>query len=114
MSLGGLVIAIGILVDAAVVVVENIQVHLSSGLKGRDKLHIVYRATLEVAQPVISGTIIIYHGFSPLIQSVRTRREDVYTPGSHHILCPDRVIDPVSDSNPCCCQFSYERRQQRR
>ena len=66
MSLGGLAIAIGILVDAAVVVVENVQTHLSRGLRGRDRLHIVYRATVEVAQPVISGTVIIITVFLPL------------------------------------------------
>lgn len=66
MSLGGLAIAIGMLVDPTVVVVENVQNHLSLGLKGRGKLHIIYRAVLEVAAPVISGTLIIIIVFLPL------------------------------------------------
>lgn len=66
MSLGGLAISIGILVDAAVVVVENIHTRLSHAPKGVSHLHLVYRATLEVAVPVISGILIIIIVFLPL------------------------------------------------
>ena len=66
MSLGGLAIAIGILVDAAVVVVENIHMQLSHAPPGVSRLHLVYRATLEVATPVISGVLIIIMVFLPL------------------------------------------------
>ena len=66
MSLGGLAIAIGILVDAAVVVVENIHSQLGRAPKGVSRQHLVYRATLEVATPVISGILIIIVVFLPL------------------------------------------------
>lgn len=66
MSLGGLAIAIGILVDAAVVVVENIHSQLSHAPKGVSRVHLVYRATQEVATPVISGILIIIVVFLPL------------------------------------------------
>ena len=66
MSLGGLAIAIGILVDAAVVVVENIHMQLSHAPPGVSRLHLVYRATQEVATPVISGVLIIIMVFLPL------------------------------------------------
>ena len=66
MSLGGLAIAIGILVDAAVVIVENVQTHLARAPKGVDRLHIVFRATTEVAGPVVSGVLIIILVFLPL------------------------------------------------
>lgn len=66
MSLGGLAIAIGILVDAAVVVVENIHTQLNHAPRGVNRLHLVYRATLEVATPVISGVLIIIVVFLPL------------------------------------------------
>tara|TARA_R110002094_G_scaffold2531_1_gene10217 strand:- start:708 stop:3797 length:3090 start_codon:yes stop_codon:yes gene_type:complete len=66
MSLGGLAIAIGILVDAAVVVVENIHSQLGRAPQGTSRLHLVYRATLEVATPVISGSLIIIIVFLPL------------------------------------------------
>jgi len=66
MSLGGLAIAIGILVDAAVVVVENIHTHFSKAPAGVDRLHLIYRAVLEVSTPVISGILIIVAVFLPL------------------------------------------------
>jgi len=69
MSLGGLAIAIGMLVDAAVVVVENIVTQLAhAGSKGRlPRLHLIYRATREVAVPVSSGILIIIIVFLPLL-----------------------------------------------
>ncbi len=69
MSLGGLAIAIGMLVDAAVVVVENLITHLAHTEKARHlpRLHVIYRATREVAQPVVSGILIIIIVFLPLL-----------------------------------------------
>jgi cobalt-zinc-cadmium resistance protein CzcA len=66
MSLGGLAIAIGILVDAAVVVVENIHTQFSKAPQGVSRLHLVYRAVMEVSSPVISGILIIVAVFLPL------------------------------------------------
>jgi cobalt-zinc-cadmium resistance protein CzcA len=69
MSLGGLAIAIGMLVDAAVVVVENIITHLTHAEKARrlPRLHVIYRAAREVAAPVTSGILIIIIVFLPLL-----------------------------------------------
>lgn len=68
MSLGGLTIAIGMLVDSGVVVVENIIAHLGqSHDKNLPKLNIIYRATKEVAAPVVSGILIIAVVFLPLV-----------------------------------------------
>ncbi len=66
MSLGGLAIAIGILVDAAVVVVENIHTRLQHAPGESNRLHLIYRAVQEVAAPVISGVLIIIIVFLPL------------------------------------------------
>jgi cobalt-zinc-cadmium resistance protein CzcA len=66
MSLGGLAIAIGILVDAAVVVVENIHTQLGQAPRGVSRLHLVYRAAVEVSVPVLSGVLIIVIVFLPL------------------------------------------------
>ena len=66
MSLGGLVIAIGMIVDSSVVVVENIVTQLS-GKKGLPRLHLIYRACKDVAVPVVSGTVIVLIVFSPLL-----------------------------------------------
>ncbi len=69
MSLGGLAIAIGMLVDAAVVVVENLITHLAHVEKAQrlPRLHVIYRATAEVAGPVTSGILIIIIVFLPLL-----------------------------------------------
>ncbi|SER68548.1 cobalt-zinc-cadmium resistance protein CzcA [Azotobacter beijerinckii] len=69
MSLGGLAIAIGMLVDAAVVVVENIVQRLATDpTAGKlPRLHTIYRAVREVSVPVLSGTLIIVTVFLPLI-----------------------------------------------
>jgi cobalt-zinc-cadmium resistance protein CzcA len=69
MSLGGLAIAIGMLVDGAVVVVENIITHLAHKEKADrlPRLHLIYRATREVSIPVTSGILIIIIVFLPLM-----------------------------------------------
>ncbi len=66
MSLGGLVIAIGMLVDASVVVVEN-AVTMTQRNTSLPKLHLIYRACKDVAVPVVSGTVIVIIVFSPLL-----------------------------------------------
>lgn len=69
MSLGGLAIAIGMLVDAAVVVVENIVQRLATDQTAGKlpRLHTIYRAVREVAVPVTAGIIIIITVFLPLL-----------------------------------------------
>ncbi len=69
MSLGGLAIAIGLIVDAAVVVVENTVERLqhSQSADAIPKLHLIYRAASEVATPVAAGILIICLVFLPLL-----------------------------------------------
>ncbi|TAL87710.1 MAG: efflux RND transporter permease subunit [Rhodanobacter sp.] len=69
MSLGGLAIALGMLVDAAVVVVENTTSHLAPGGEASTlpRRHRVYRAVAEVATPVTAGIVIICLVFVPLL-----------------------------------------------
>ena len=69
MSLGGLAIAIGMLVDASVVVVENIVQRLATDpTAGKlPRLHTIYRAVREVAVPVTAGILIIITVFLPLL-----------------------------------------------
>ena len=66
MSLGGLVIAIGMIVDSSVVVVENVVTQLAEK-KGQPRLHLIFRACKDVAVPVVSGTVIVLIVFSPLL-----------------------------------------------
>ncbi|MGB3134362.1 MAG: CusA/CzcA family heavy metal efflux RND transporter [Candidatus Macondimonas sp.] len=69
MSLGGLAIAIGMLVDAAVVMVENVVTHLAHQRAGSPlpRLHVIYRSAREVAAPMTSGILIIVIVFLPLL-----------------------------------------------
>jgi cobalt-zinc-cadmium resistance protein CzcA len=69
MSLGGLAIAIGLLIDAIVVVVENIVANLSkeNATATAPLIHVIYRSVREVLQPVASGVLIIMIVFVPLL-----------------------------------------------
>ena len=68
MSLGGLAIAIGLMVDGSVVVVENAFAHLSRNDRpGVSRLRVISDAVLEVATPVIFGVGVIILVFLPLM-----------------------------------------------
>jgi cobalt-zinc-cadmium resistance protein CzcA len=67
MSLGGLTIAIGLMVDPTVVVVENIFLRLSHAPKDEPKAETIAKAAAEVGAPVIYGIIIIVLVFLPLM-----------------------------------------------
>ncbi len=68
MSLGGLAIAIGLMVDATVVVVENVFHKLGqSGASMGERVRTVLAATTEVATPTIFGIAIIILVFLPLM-----------------------------------------------
>jgi cobalt-zinc-cadmium resistance protein CzcA len=67
MSLGGLAIALGMIVDASIVVCENIARHLSEKAgSGLSRLEIAYEAVREVARPVVFAILIIVIVFLPL------------------------------------------------
>ena len=72
MSLGGLAISLGMIVDAAIVQVENVERHLGEQTKGRalsvtDRLPVILRAVLEVRRPSLFGELIIALTFVPLL-----------------------------------------------
>ncbi len=68
MSLGGLAIAIGLMVDATVVVVENVYHRLGhAGKSMGERVRTVLEATQEVATPTIFGIAIIILVFLPLM-----------------------------------------------
>ena len=66
MSLGGLAIAIGLMVDGSVVVVENVFARMSHNPKA-DRIKVTLEAVLEVATPVVFGICIIILVFLPLM-----------------------------------------------
>ncbi len=67
MSLGGLVISIGMIIDAAIIQVENVQRHLSQLTDPSRKSATVLRAVLEVRRPSIFGELIIALTFVPIV-----------------------------------------------
>ncbi|MGH7825400.1 MAG: efflux RND transporter permease subunit [Candidatus Binatia bacterium] len=66
MSLGGLAIALGLLVDGAVVMVENVDRMLRQGDPAEPLIHVVRRACSEVARPIVFSLLIIVIVFLPL------------------------------------------------
>ena len=66
MSLGGLAIAVGMVVDGTIVVTDNVVRHLSEH-RDRSPVESAYRATREVARPVLFATLIIVVVFLPLL-----------------------------------------------
>jgi multidrug efflux pump len=63
LSLFGLVLAIGIVVDDAIVVVENVERNIAEGLPARDA---TYRAMREVSGPIIAIALTLVAVFVPL------------------------------------------------
>ncbi|HEY0856632.1 MAG TPA: multidrug efflux RND transporter permease subunit [Albitalea sp.] len=63
LSLFGLVLAIGIVVDDAIVVVENVERNIAAGLSPRDA---TYRAMREVSGPIIAIAVVLVAVFVPL------------------------------------------------
>jgi hydrophobe/amphiphile efflux-1 (HAE1) family protein len=63
LSLFGLVLAIGIVVDDSIVVVENVERHIANGLK---PLEATKRAMSEVSRPIIAITLVLCAVFIPV------------------------------------------------
>jgi multidrug efflux pump len=63
LSLFGLVLAIGIVVDDAIVVVENVERNIEAGLSPREA---TYRAMREVSGPIIAIALVLIAVFVPL------------------------------------------------
>lgn len=67
MSLGGIAIALGMLVDGSIVVVENILRHLNRPENGeRDRLAVIPEAAKEVGRPITFALFIIIAVFLPI------------------------------------------------
>lgn len=67
MSFGGLAIALGLLVDGAVVMVENIDRQMREAEPDEPFIHIVARSCLEVAKPIFFSLLIIVIVFIPIL-----------------------------------------------
>ncbi|MBT0670928.1 efflux RND transporter permease subunit [Novosphingobium profundi] len=73
-SLGALIIALGLLVDDAIIVVESIATHLEAGWT---RLRAAVSAYTVTAKPMLIGTLITVAGFLPIVMSQATASEYV-------------------------------------
>ncbi|MEK6563678.1 MAG: CusA/CzcA family heavy metal efflux RND transporter [Candidatus Omnitrophota bacterium] len=67
MTLGGLAISLGMVVDAAIIQVENVQRHLSESGASKHKFTTILNAVMEVRKPSILGELIIAITFLPIM-----------------------------------------------
>ncbi|MCH7495753.1 MAG: efflux RND transporter permease subunit, partial [Candidatus Marinimicrobia bacterium] len=66
MSLGGIAIAIGVLVDAAIVMIENAHTKLEAAAEGESRLEIVIQAAKEVGRPLFFSLLVVMVSFLPV------------------------------------------------
>ncbi len=66
MSMGGIAIAIGVMVDAGIIMTENITRHLREPHAGESKLQVATRAAKEVGPPIFFAMLIVIVAFIPV------------------------------------------------
>ncbi|HUU35506.1 MAG TPA: CusA/CzcA family heavy metal efflux RND transporter, partial [Vicinamibacterales bacterium] len=66
MSLGGIAIAIGAMIDAAIIMIENAHKHLEHDASGRPRTEILIEAAQEVGRPLFFSLLIITVSFLPI------------------------------------------------
>lgn len=110
MSLGGLVIAIGMMVDGSVVVVENVYRHLSEQKSDRfNKTDVILHAVTEVGQPVIFGILIIILVFLPIL-TLQGMEGKMFQPLANTIIIALVVSLVLSLSlSPVLCAMALKR-----
>ena len=118
MTLGGLALAVGILVDDATVTIENINWHLEHG-KG------VYQAIMDgaeqIAQPAFVSTFVHLHRLRADVRHGGYCRVPLHAPGHGGGVRHDRVLhpvanpgaDPVAVSSEAACRGTCRPGQQR-
>ena len=114
LSLFGLVLAIGIVVDDAIVVVENVERNIEAGLSPREA---TYRAMREVSGPIIAIALVLVAVFVPLafisgltgpvLQAVRADDRDL--DGD----LGDQLADAVAGARRAAAQGATTRRRTR-
>jgi Cu(I)/Ag(I) efflux system membrane protein CusA/SilA len=89
MSLGGIAIAIGAMIDAAIVMVENAHKHLERAAPGTPRRDIIYEACKEVGPALFFSLLIITVSFLP-----------VFTLESQE----GRMFSPLAFTKTPCCR----------
>ena len=73
MTLGGLAIAVGLLVDASIIVTENVVHRLTARRERADRAAGASPAAVEVGRPIAFATLIVVAVFLPLFGMARHR-----------------------------------------
>ena len=97
MTLGGLALAVGILVDDATVTIENIDRHLA---EGKPTLDAIRDGAAQIALPALVSTLCICIVFVPIFFSFGSRKIPVLAAGRGSDLCHDRLLHPVANAGP--------------
>ena len=108
MSLGGIAIAIGAMVDAAIVMIENAHKHLErqahahpdQPLVGEARWRVIGDAAVEVGPALFFSLLIITLSFIPVFTLRGAGRPAVRAAGLHQDLCDGRRRRPVGDPDP--------------
>ena len=79
MSLGGIAIAIGVMVDASVVMVENAHKHLERGLGSKTRVEVLTEAAKEVGPALFFSLLIITVSFLPVF-SLQSQEGRLFSP----------------------------------
>lgn len=81
MSLGGIAIAMGAMVDAAIVMIENVHKHLEKhpDVAGKSRWDLVQKASTEVAAPLFFSLLIITLSFLPIF-SLQAQEGKLFSP----------------------------------
>jgi copper/silver efflux system protein len=79
MSLGGIAIAIGAMVDAAIVMIENAHKHLERAAPGKPRLEILIAAATEVGPALFFSLLIITVSFLPIF-SLEAQEDRLFSP----------------------------------
>lgn len=66
LTLGGLAIAVGLLVDAAIILTENVYHRLTVSIRSRPRREVALAAAIEVGRPIAFATLIVIAVFIPL------------------------------------------------
>jgi multidrug efflux pump subunit AcrB len=93
MTLGGLALAVGILVDDATVMIENIDAHLARGMELEPA---IIEAANQIVVPTLVSTLCICIVWLPLIQLSGVSRVPVPAARRSHHLRDDRLLHPFA------------------
>ncbi len=89
MSLGGIAIAIGAMVDATIVMVENAHKHLQGkeNITKEERIEIILSSAKQVGRPIFFALLLVVVSFLPNFCTKWTRRKTIFTTCFYKNIC---------------------------